>query len=102
MKRMFMICLTFALTIATAQMLRAAPANCAPHDTVVYRLAEGYAESREVIGLTTDGAVIEVFASDSGSWTLTVTAPGGPTCLVAAGEHYQHLAEPLPNTDPDA
>ncbi|MCA1775899.1 MAG: hypothetical protein LC676_09910 [Loktanella sp.] len=102
MKPMFMICLTFAMTIATAQMLRAAPANCAPHDAVVARLADAYGESRQIIGLTANGAVIEIFAAEGGSWTLTVTAPGGPTCLVAAGDHYQTVSEPLPNTDPDA
>lgn len=102
MKRTAMICLTFALTIATAQSLRAQQANCAEHAMVVERLAARYQESRQVIGLAANGAVIELFASESGSWSLTVTAPGGPTCLVASGQHYQHLAEDLPNTDPGA
>jgi hypothetical protein len=84
---------------ASAQQSR----NCAPHDLIVSRLAERYGESRQSIGLAANNAVIEVFASlDSGSWTITVTAPGGPTCLIASGQHFQALAETLPNTDSPA
>jgi hypothetical protein len=38
-----------------------------------------------------------VFASEeTGTWTIAVTRPGGPTCIVAAGEHFEALAEALP------
>ncbi len=74
--------------------------NCADHATVVERLGEHYGESRQSMGLASDNAVVEVFASmDTGSWTITVTRPGGPTCLVAAGQAYQYLNEPLANFD---
>ena len=73
--------------------------NCAPHDTVVERLADSYGESRQVIAMNADSSVLEVFASpDSGTWTITVTKAGGLTCIVAAGQHYQHVAEALPET----
>ena len=43
------------------------------------------------------GAVMEVFASDdTGTWTITVTLPNGLTCLIAAGESFEVLAEALP------
>jgi TRAP-type mannitol/chloroaromatic compound transport system substrate-binding protein len=75
-------------------------ANCGPHDVVVARLAEGYGESRQSIALGANNSVVEVFASsDSGSWTITVTAPGGPTCLVASGQAYQAVNEPLPTPE---
>jgi len=77
--------------------------NCGPHDLVVERLASGYGESRQSIGMGADGNVVEVFASEeTGTWTITVTAPGGPTCLVASGAAFQLLAEALPNTDSGA
>ncbi len=77
-----------------------AQGNCADHATVVERLGERYGESRQSIGLASDNAVVEVFASmETGSWTITVTRPGGPTCLVAAGQAYQYLNEPLANFD---
>lgn len=83
-----------------AQNAQAQTRNCADHASVVERLGEHYGESRQSIGLGSDNAVVEVFASmDTGSWTITVTRPGGPTCLVAAGQGYQYLNEPLANFD---
>ena len=77
--------------------------NCAPRDRVVSRLAEGYGETRQSIGLGANNAVVEVFASDdSGTWTITVTTPNGLTCLVASGQAFEALAEALPATGNDA
>ena len=84
---------------ATAQQTR----NCGPRELVVSRLAEGYGETRQSMGLGANNAVIEVFASDeSGSWTITVTTPNGMTCLVASGQAYETLAEALPAKGNDA
>lgn len=78
---------------ASAQQLQ----NCAPRDQVVSRLAEKYGESRQSMGLGSNNAVMEVFASlDSGTWTITVTMANGITCLVASGQHFEALAEALP------
>ena len=83
-----------------AQQAQAQSSNCADHAIVVERLATAYGESRQSIGLGSDNSVVEVFASiDTGSWTITVTQPGGLTCLVAAGQAYQYVNEPLANFD---
>ena len=80
---------------ATAQA-----ANCGDRATVVERLARRWGESRQSIGLAADNTVVEIFAStETGTWTITMTTPGGPTCLVASGEAWQDLAEALPNSD---
>ena len=74
--------------------------NCAERATVLETLGANYGESRQSMGLGADNSVIEVFASsETGTWTITVTRPGGPTCLVAVGDNYQHLDEPLANYD---
>lgn len=71
--------------------------NCGSRDAVVTRLADGYGETRQSMGLGTNNAVIEVFASDeTGSWTITVTQANGLTCLVASGQGYEQLADALP------
>jgi hypothetical protein len=70
---------------------------CDDHAALQQRLADSWGESRQSIGLGADGAVMEVFASEeTGTWTIAVTRPGGPTCIVAAGEHFEALAEALP------
>lgn len=77
--------------------------NCAPHAVVVERLSDGYGESRQTIGLGANNAVVETFASiETGSWTITVTTPGGLTCLVASGQAFELLAEAAPVPDEGA
>lgn len=104
------MCKLSALTVAAASYLTTATdaasqtrSNCAPREAVIERLAEGYGETRQSVGLGTNNAVVEVFASDeTGSWTITVTAPGGLTCLVASGQSFEKLAEALPEKGSDA
>ncbi|MGB3243685.1 MAG: hypothetical protein WBB25_04085 [Sulfitobacter sp.] len=98
-----------ALTIAAAIVLAlttdvaAQGRNCGPRETVVTRLADGYGETRQSMGLGANNAVIEVFASgETGSWTITVTQANGLTCLVASGEGFEQLAEALPPKGDDA
>ena len=77
--------------------------NCADHADVTLRLADVYGESRQAMALAANNSVVEIWASlETGTWTITVTTAGGPTCMVAAGEHYQVMADALPNTDPGA
>lgn len=89
MKRLIALAAIFAGTQATAQ-------TCAPHAALLQWLAIEHQESRQVIALSNAGEIVEMFASEDGSWTLVVTAPGGPTCLVAAGQAFQYVDEPLP------
>lgn len=78
--------------------------NCGPRDAVLKRLADGYGETRQSIGLGANNAVVETFAStETGTWTITVTMPNGMTCLVASGQAYEELTEELqPASDTDA
>ena len=96
------------LSVAVGAMVLANTAeannrNCASHQAITARLADVYGERRQAMGLGGNNAVVEVYASDeSGSWTITVTQPGGPTCLVAAGQSFRLEEAPLPEEDPDA
>ncbi len=77
--------------------------NCAPREAVVNRLATGYGETRQSMGLGANNHVVEVFAStETGTWTITVTLPNGLTCLVASGQAFEELAEALPADESDA
>lgn len=87
--------------IASVALLSAAPAvaqgqNCSQRDAVVERLATKYGESRQSIGMAPKGRVVEVYASlETGTWTITVTMPNGITCLVASGQSFENLDEPV-------
>lgn len=103
--QMLNLTLAMGLLALAAQQVSAETTrrNCGPRDAVVTRLAEGFGESRQSIGIGANNSVVEVFASkDSGSWTITVTLPNGMTCLVASGQAFEALAEVLPPKGNDA
>lgn len=63
--------------------------QCAERATVMQRLAAVYGETRQLVATGPAGSIVEVFvAGQTGSWTITATRPGGPTCLVAAGHAF--------------
>ena len=72
-----------------------AETKCAPRAAVIAALATKYAETRQSIGISENGLVMEVFASKTGTWTITVTTPPGMTCLVASGYGFEKITEPL-------
>lgn len=77
--------------------------HCADHAAMADRLSSQYGESRQAMGLGANNMVMEIYTSpDSGTWTVTMTAPGGPTCLVAAGENFQLGGDLLKDTDSGA
>ncbi|PUB16394.1 hypothetical protein [Yoonia sediminilitoris] len=99
-RKLFLMSFGIGAMMLAANHANAQSRNCAAHEAVVERLADRYGESRKSIGLGSDNSVVEVFASDTtGSWTIVVTKPGGPTCLVAAGQSFQTVSDALPDTD---
>jgi hypothetical protein len=88
---------------STTQAAAQSQANCGPRAAVVAQLAERYGETRQYVGIGSNNAMVEVFASDaSGSWTILVTMPSGVACLVASGEAFEQVAEALPAQGNDA
>ncbi len=68
----------------------AAVSQCAAREAVLDRLSSKYGEHPVSIGVTATGSLLEVLASPSGSWTIIVTVPGGPTCLVSSGDGWHN------------
>ena len=88
--------LTFVTVFGIASVASAQGQNCGQRAAVIATLAESYGESRQSIGMATQGRIVEVFASlETGTWTITITLPNGMTCLVASGQSYENLDEPL-------
>jgi hypothetical protein len=91
--------MTRLLALLILPLLTATPAaalQCGKRDAITITLAERYGESRRALGLAQNGVLMELYAAQSGSWTITITRPDDITCLVAAGENFQSLAEALP------
>jgi hypothetical protein len=81
------------LTLAAATVARpaAAGATCAERTTLLAQLERKFAEKPQVIGLSADGGVLEVLASAGGSWTILITYPKRPTCVIATGQAFENI-----------
>jgi hypothetical protein len=83
----------FALLGGTmlSQPAEAAPRLCGDRDQILKRLEQAREETPQALGLSGDGGVIEVLVSPEGGWTILLTYPRRPTCVVATGESWQML-----------
>lgn len=86
---------------ALALALLAAPAaaqqmHCAPRQIVLDTLAAQYGEARAAVMLSDRGALVEIIASTSGTWSLLVATPEGVTCLAASGHAFEAIPLPIP------
>lgn len=70
-------------------------ASCAAHERLVDHLARNFNETVIAAGIDARGNLVEVFGSAEGSWTILVTIPNGPTCILSAGEGWERY-EPKP------
>ncbi len=68
---------------ATAQTL-----PCAARERVLTFVIDQRGETRLATGDAARGATIEVFAAESGSWSLLLNLPDGRACLLANGTGF--------------
>jgi hypothetical protein len=84
--------LACALAIGTLMINTALPAQaqeqCGPREEVVKALNAKYQESQRALGLINDKAMMEVYISAKGTWTMVVTNDQGMSCVLAAGEAW--------------
>lgn len=80
--------LTIAIVCGALASPARAQAPCEERDKIVSALAQQFAEQAVGAGITPGGQVLELFASANGSWTLLLSAPGGRSCMIAAGEAW--------------
>lgn len=83
-----------ALILCALATPAAAAPQCAPRAFVLDQLSGRYGEARQGAGLAENGALIEIFAAEGGSWSFTVTTPDGNMCLVASGQSWERHDDP--------
>ncbi|MEM8789830.1 MAG: hypothetical protein AAGE76_16370 [Pseudomonadota bacterium] len=89
MKRIFIALATLAAIALPAQAVAQGRA-CGDRERIIERLQAKYGETRTGAGLASSNGVVEIFAStETGTWTILITAPSGRACLMAAGENWQ-------------
>ena len=68
---------------------------CGERRAIVATLEKTYSETPVSMGLAGNGAIIEILASPSGTFTIILTRPNGLTCVMAAGESWEDLPKRL-------
>lgn len=90
--------LSAAFVFTSATPAAAQGSVCAKRDRIVQQLESVHGETRKSAGLQNNMGVVEVFASEGGSWTIFVTSPAGVSCLLAVGEAWESESTEASNT----
>lgn len=64
---------------------------CGERTEIVRQLEKNYKEHTVALGIAENGRLIEVLASDAGTWTIIVTRPDGQACVLATGQSFEML-----------
>lgn len=67
------------------------PRTCLPHDSADEKLRAEFGEKVLGRGVSSDGTLVEIFLSSSGTFTVIKTTPKGMSCVVDFGEGWQTL-----------
>ena len=91
---MMRLSLVLLALLSPSAALAQSPKACAPRTEIVDRLSSAYHEGPVAVGVATNGGILEVLSTDSGStWTIIVTMPDGVSCLLATGESWRTILE---------
>ena len=63
-------------------------ALCGNRDEIVQSLAQQFKEAPQAVGVVDRNAVLEIFVSPAGTWTIIATGTDGNSCLVSSGEGW--------------
>lgn len=62
--------------------------NCGPRDEIVSQLGNVFQEAQSGMGIVDTTAVVEVFVSDAGTFTILASGTDGTSCILASGEGW--------------
>ena len=70
----------------------AEPAKCGERAKLVTMLKQRYKEEPVGLGISQKNTeAFEIFVSEKGTWTVTMTMSNGLTCVMAVGHSWQNL-----------
>jgi hypothetical protein len=84
----------FALTaaaIAANSGAAAAQMACGERHEIMAALDGKYQEKPRAYGFVGEKVLVELFTSKKGSWTVLMTEPKGPSCIIATGLNWEEL-----------
>lgn len=76
---------------SSATLPAAAQSACGKRDEIVKIITNKYKEVPRALAIAGQSNLLEVYASESGSWTILITQPQGSACIVAAGQSWEEF-----------
>ena len=80
-----------AVSLFSSAGVASAGAACGSHDALAKSLTTKFKEARRVMGVVNAKAVMEIFMSPQGTWTVVVTDTKGTACIIATGQDWQEV-----------
>ena len=80
-----------AISLASVAGKAEAAPQCGNHDKIIEVLGNKFKETRRVMGVVNAKAVMEIFMSPQGTWTILITDTSGLSCITASGEEWQDV-----------
>src|SRR5689334_2888642 len=78
-----------AATIMLGMIPTATADPCGQRADLAQFLEQRYGETIRATGITGRGALIEIYASEKGTWTMVLTLPSGPSCVLGDGTDWE-------------
>ena len=63
---------------------------CGGHDDVIAGLTQAFQQRQIGYGVVGQAAIVEIYVSTSGTWTLLITDVNGQSCILAIGEGWEN------------
>jgi hypothetical protein len=92
MRKILGLACALLLSAPSASVVQAqSQSQCGPRDQVIKVLNAKFQENQRAIGLINEKAMMEVYISPQGTWTMVVTNDAGMSCVLAAGEAWDEM-----------
>ncbi len=85
-KTMFVLSLPVVMSFSAV-----AESYCAKHDKLAEVLKTKFGEQQQGMGLAGKSAMVELYVSQKGTFTLVTTDTNGLSCIVGAGDSWEKL-----------
>jgi hypothetical protein len=82
-----------AVGAMTVPATAAALPTCGDRSSMIDMLSKKYHEQPRAMAIANKRMLLEIYASQAGSWTILLTHPNGATCIVSAGDSWEEIPD---------
>ncbi len=84
--------------VLSSQSVMAQRSSCGEGAALIAHLEKDWGEGAAIIALDAAGRMVRILVNpETGTWSMLVTGPGGPTCMISHGSAWEAVG---PAIDP--